>query len=704
MKIIVSLLLLLINICTITTVAAEANSIGHSSHDRRLQVDRYTGYKTNAALEEVNPLLVLTQINFPSAIKTVQEAIDHALQRSGYRVDWRQSFEAYNIFSGLDIPVVHRKLNLMTLKDAIATLAGEAWQLLVDSVNRKLIIQLHAYVPWQTTEGSNGYGTHRVYPEESISLVPKTVPNRYPSDNSVPAQTELNRYPSDNSVLAQTEPNRYPSDNSVPSQTELDRYPSDNSVPAQTELDRYPSDNSVPAQTELNRYPSDNSVPAQTELNRYPSDNSAPAQTELNRYPSDNSAPAQTELNRYPLDNSVPAQTELNRYPLDNSVPAQTELNRYPLGNSMPAQTELNRYPSDNSVPAQTELNRYPSDNSVPAQTELNRYPSDNSVPAQTELNRYPSDNSVPAQTELNRYPSDNSVPASVELKHFQHEYPVLPVEQFVSDTNVAYDDVSENTVIHDEPTADAVYFGKAKTEIPIADNADLYDETSDRPRNQYSEENIKPYHLTKMSYMDNANSSDKMPNMHRVQYTPEHSAPYADLSKPDKPIPLEEHNTAPDLWSVQPVIKAKEGVGSLDEPVMVHYSSISVKALIEILIPEGWVVHYEVSDAILKQKLVSHAESSRRTALSSLFKELNLKALFYPGQAVVVVAEKEPKSYDYGHSPKFKAIDSQNADASTDSFPNPPDAYKPQPKVDTILRNAKTIKNLMNEMEPNPK
>ena len=141
--------------------------------------------------------------------------------------------------------------------------------------------------------------------------------------------------------------------------------------------------------------------------------------------------------------------------------------------------------------------------------------------------------------------------------------------------------------------------------------------------------------------------------------------------------------------------------MGSLDEAVIVHYSSISVKELIEILIPEGWVVHYEVSEAVLNQKLVSHAESSRRNALSSLFKELKLKALFYPGQAVVLVAEKEPRSYDYRHSSKFKAIDSRNDDVPADSFSDIPDASESQPEVDTILRNAKMIKNLMNEMEP---
>ena len=631
MKIIRDLLILLINIWTTAAVAAETSFVDQNLHDRRLQVDRYTGYKTNATLEEVNPLLVLTQINFPSAIKTVREAIDHALQRSGYRVDWQQSAEAYNIFSKLDIPLVHRKLNLMTLKDAIATLAGEAWQLLVDSVNRKLVIRLHAYVPWQIADKSNSDGTYRSHPEESVSLVPQTEPNRYPSDNSMSAQTEPNRYPLDNSMSAQTEPNRYPSDNSMS---------------AQTDPNRYPSDISVSAQTEPNRYPSDNSVSARTDPNRYPSDNSMSARTEPNLYPPDNSVSAQTEPNRYPPNNSMSARTEPNPYPLDNSVSAQTEPNRYPPDISMSARTEPNPYPPDISASAQT------------------------------------------------------------EPKHFQHEYSALPVERSKPDTNVAYGDVSENAVIHEEPLADPMHFKEKKTGASIPDNTNLYNETSDEFRNQYGGENIKAYHPTKMSYPNDADSNNKISNMNHVQHTPEHNTlPPADLPKPNQQIPPAEHDADfRDLWSVQSVIKAKEGVGSLDEPVIVHYSSISVKALIEILVPRGWVVHYEVSDAILKQKLVSHAESSRRNALSSLFKELNLKALFYPGQAVVLVTEKEPRSFDYSDSLKFKAMDSRDPDTSSDTFSDNPAATKPQPEVDTILRNAKIIKNLMRQMEPNSK
>ena len=385
---------------------------------------------------------------------------------------------------------------------------------------------------------------------------------------------------------------------------------------------------------------------------------------------------------------------------------ARTEPNRYLPDNSVSGQTEPNRYPPDNSMSEQTEPKRYPPDNSVSGQTEPNRYPPDNSMSAQTQPNRYPPDNSASSQTQPNRYSSDNSISAQTRPKHFQHEYSALPVERSKPDTNVAYGDVSENAVIHEEPLADPMHFKEKKTGTSIPDNTNLYNKTSDEFRNQYGGENIKPYHPTKMSYPNDADSNNKISNMNHVQHTPEHNTlPPADLPKLNQQITPAEHNADfRDLWSVQSVIKAKEGVGSLDEPVIVHYSSISVKALIEILVPKGWVVHYEVSDAILKQKLVSHAESSRRNALSSLFKELNLKALFYPGQAVVLVTEKEPRSFDYSDSLKFKAMDSRDPDTSSDTFSDNPAATKPQPEVDTILRNAKIIKNLMRQMEPNSK
>lgn len=443
MRVIMALLVLSVYIWSANAMAAQSNFTHQNFRDRQLQVDRYTGYKTNATIEESNPLLVITQINFPSNVQTVYEAIEHALQHSGYRVDWRQSAEAYDIFSELGIPMVHRKLNLMTLKDALATLSGEAWQLLVDSVNRKLVIQLHGHVPWQIANNPNDSDLYNPQSKGTKPLTEQAETNYSRVDSTMPTQVASTGLPDDSSGLALKSPE---------------------------------------------------------------------------------------------------------------------------------------------------------------------------------------------------------------------------------SNIHIADGDILVNSATDYELTARDVHFAKAGMPIPD-NNADLYDE---------------------------------MPTIHRAQYIPGYVEPYnTELSEQGEHTSYKRRDVAEDLWSVQPVIKAKESVGSLEEAVIVHYSSISVQELIEILIPEGWVVHYEVSDAVLKQKLVSHAESSRRNALYALFKELNLKALFYPGQAVVLVAEKEPSSFDYSNSIQFNATDSQSSNTPIEAASNASESSNLQPEVETILQNAKMIKNLMKEMEP---
>ena len=446
MKVIIILLILSVNMGYATAVATKMSFAEQMSLNRQLQVDRYTAYKANATVEEINPLLVITQINFPSEAKTVYDAIEHALQRSGYRVDWRQSAEAYDIFSELEMPAVHRKLNLMTLKDAITTLAGDAWQILVDSVNRKLVIRLLDSVTWQIADNS--------HIGEPLTLQRGT------------------------------------------------------------------------------------------------------------------------------------------------SVP---------LGQDAQINDETVKF----------------------------------------------------------------TEPVRTSAPSFEYENPSLSMRQATSETQVVYRDVlaepSHHAALPNQPSIDSAVFSEDR--IPTNNNAD---------------------------------SDNGMSNIRHVQYIPGHVNPHdTKRAETDKHISDEAH-TDKNLWSVQSAITAKEGVGSLDEAVIVHYDSISVKELIEILIPEGWVVHYEISDAILKQKLVSHAESSRRSALLSLFKELNLKALFYPGQAVVLVAEKEPRaqSFSYDNSPPFKTLENRDLDTLAEDISKTPDASQSQLEVDTILHSAKMIKNLMDEME----
>ena len=507
MKVIIGLLILFITICYAAVATAEANSADRVSLNRQLQVDRYTGYKASATAAEVNPLLVITQINFPSHVITVHDAIEHTLRRSGYRVDWQQSAEARDVFAELEVPIVHRKLSLMTLKDAIAALTGDAWQLLIDSVNRRLIIQLHDYVPWQLADNSKI------------------------KDSSMPRAEEL-------------------------------------------------------------------TVP-----------------------------PEQAESNR-------------NRVAAEMSVPAV-------------------QYNTEGGNPNFFSKQTTPETNAIYRNTPATQHNSEGGNPNFFSKQTTPETNAIYRNTPATQHNSEGGNP------------------NFFSKQTT--------------PEANAIY---RNTTVDSAEHG----ESSDKPLLDFTR--VAERGILTQDTMD---SYDEMPYFRRAQYIPQYTdSANIEMPPPNKQRPSETY-TEQGLWSVRPVIKAKESVGSLDEAVIVHYSSISVKELIEILIPEGWVVHYEVSAEILRQKLVSHAESSRRSALLSLFKELNLKALFYPGQAVVLVAEKEPRMFGNSNPLQFETIDNR-VFAAPEAPSGVADRSKPQLEVNAILHNAKMIKHLMDEMGLNAK
>ena len=861
MRIILALLVLLTNIWNTVAVSAEMNFKYQDSRNRQLQVDRYTGYKTNATIEESNPLLVITQINFPSNIKTVYEAIDHALQRSGYRVDWQQSAEAYDIFSELEIPRVHKKLNLMTLKDAVATLAGEAWQLLVDSVNRKLVIQLHNYVPWYTAGKSNGNGPIKLSSKASVPLMTQTRTNRDTINSFMPMQTKRHnfRHEYSGSPLEQSASDANAADSGVSLNSVVpnklaanpvhfasdanaaDNYVSLNSVvpnklaanPVHFASDANAADNYVSLNSVAPNKLATNPVHFASDANIADNDVSlnSVVPNKLAANPVYFASDANIADNYVSLNSVVPNKLAAN--PVHFASDANAADNDISLNSVVPNKLAANpvhfasdanaadNYVSLNSVvpnklaanPVHFASDANAADNYVSLNSVAPNKLATNPVHFASDANAADSDafvnlvasnelaaNPVHFASDANAADSDAFVNlvASNELAanpvHFasdanaadsdafvnlvaSNELAANPVH-FASDANAADNYVSLNSVVPNKLAANPVHFASdanaadsdafvnlvasnelAANPVHFASDANAADsdafvnlvasnELAANPVHFASDANVadsdafvnlvasnklaaNPVHFAsdanvadsdafvnlvasnelaanpvhslraEISTSDSAESYDEMSNIHRVQYTPGHvESGHTQLSELGEQAPYKGHSANRDLWSVQPIIKAKEGVGSLDEAVIVHYSSISVKDLIEILIPEGWAVHYEVSDAILKQKLVSHAESSRRNALFSLFKELNLKALFYPGQAVVLVAEKEPKSFDYSNFPKFKAIDSREIDAPAPSISNTPEVSKSQPEVDTILQNAKMIKNLMNEME----
>ena len=114
--------------CIVTSVNLQANE---------LQVGRYSLYTATPTNAQRDLLAVTTTGRFPEEVQTVGDAVRYLLQRSGYRLATTESIgpDAMALFA-LPLPAAHQQLGPMTLRVALETLAGPAFNLVQDPVRR----------------------------------------------------------------------------------------------------------------------------------------------------------------------------------------------------------------------------------------------------------------------------------------------------------------------------------------------------------------------------------------------------------------------------------------------------------------------------------------------------------------------------------------------------------------------------------------
>ena len=115
-------------LCAVASVNLQAND---------LQVGRYSLITATPTQAQAALLAATIIVRFPERIQTVGEAVPYLLQRSGYRLATTESIgpDTAALFA-LPLPAVHRNLGPMTLRDALAILAGPAFHLVQDPVHR----------------------------------------------------------------------------------------------------------------------------------------------------------------------------------------------------------------------------------------------------------------------------------------------------------------------------------------------------------------------------------------------------------------------------------------------------------------------------------------------------------------------------------------------------------------------------------------
>lgn len=100
-------------------------------------VGRYSVLKPLATPEQADILQTVIQVQFPQQVTTVGEALDYLLLRSGYRLaETRAMDPGMRILLSRPLPEVHRTLGPITIEEALKTLAGHVYRLVVDPLNR----------------------------------------------------------------------------------------------------------------------------------------------------------------------------------------------------------------------------------------------------------------------------------------------------------------------------------------------------------------------------------------------------------------------------------------------------------------------------------------------------------------------------------------------------------------------------------------
>jgi len=98
------------------------------------RTDRYTLVSMEATSDQSKPLSTITSVSLGRDIGSVGAAINELLKGSGYR--WQSQDNEDQLLNHLPLPAVVRNMGPIRLSDALQTLAGEAWVLRTDNLNR----------------------------------------------------------------------------------------------------------------------------------------------------------------------------------------------------------------------------------------------------------------------------------------------------------------------------------------------------------------------------------------------------------------------------------------------------------------------------------------------------------------------------------------------------------------------------------------
>lgn len=114
-----------------------------TSFASNVSISRYLSVPVKPKFQQIHLLQQQMQIKFPQNVLTIKQAVRFLLQFSGYRLadDKVMDQSSLNMLDQ-SLPEIDRAFGPVTLEQALSTLSGDTFYLLVDPVNRKVGFQL----------------------------------------------------------------------------------------------------------------------------------------------------------------------------------------------------------------------------------------------------------------------------------------------------------------------------------------------------------------------------------------------------------------------------------------------------------------------------------------------------------------------------------------------------------------------------------
>jgi conjugative transfer region protein (TIGR03748 family) len=113
------------------------------AHQNVTQVGRYLTIANKPKLSQTDLLSQIIQVRFPQKVQTIGEAMVYILRFSGYDLGFEEkNSKVFKITLSKQLPIVDRELGPISLKDGLTILAGSAFYLVENPVNRTVYFRL----------------------------------------------------------------------------------------------------------------------------------------------------------------------------------------------------------------------------------------------------------------------------------------------------------------------------------------------------------------------------------------------------------------------------------------------------------------------------------------------------------------------------------------------------------------------------------